>query len=628
MFALRVILLLFTAPLMAQYVGSEACRACHAKEVESQSKTGHARALAAAPKGSPGQWAFGAGAKAITYVSQADRETYIEHGLTYYPALKSMALTPGHTGRGGVRYRTLDPEATTLKCFRCHSTGPLSLGPDRSIQPREPGIHCESCHGPSAEHVRTHGTAGTILNPGRLSAVELNDFCGVCHRKPPESDWTDKWKTRHQPSYLNQAACFRKSGALTCLTCHDPHSTLSQVSTQYDKRCMACHKEVRHRTAVTSRSCVDCHMPQVVINAQLSFTNHWIGIYAKGSYLVPSRSIARSSPPLPPSNAKISAPADPANLRPLFEHALAEEEKENGPNHPRVARSASDLGLFLSKMGDLEAAEAPLRRALEIDRSNRAPEAAADAESLAQVLAETGRRAEAFEMFKGVAAGPDPMIAARSFASLAMLDPEHADEYYRSALAAQEKTGSKDEKQVSVLLNDLAMALQTRKDYAAAEPLFRRALAVQEEALGPDHPATASTLSNFGLLLETVGKLAEAEQAERTAVSIFEKKLGPWSVELATSCTNLADVLWTKGDRVSASSLYRRAISIDESVYGPEHPEVAGDLLNFGLLLKASGQRSEAQSTMHRALAIYEKAFGVNSPEAEQVRRELAPGQQ
>jgi hypothetical protein len=52
----------------AQYAGSPTCRPCNPEKFEMQSKTGHAHAVAAAPAGSPGQWAFGAGAKAITFV--------------------------------------------------------------------------------------------------------------------------------------------------------------------------------------------------------------------------------------------------------------------------------------------------------------------------------------------------------------------------------------------------------------------------------------------------------------------------------------------------------------------------------------------------------------------------------
>jgi predicted CXXCH cytochrome family protein len=509
-----------------EYAGSQACRSCHARQFESQSKTGHARALARAADGSLGQWAFGAGLKAITWVSQSGEDAYVEHGMSYYSATKSMALTPGHTDSKDVRYRTFDPDATALKCFRCHSTGPLSVDAStHGIQPSEPGIHCESCHGPGSEHVKSGGAAG-LLNPKRLSAIELNDFCGTCHRKAPEGDWTDKWRTRHQPSYLNQAACFRKSaGTLNCLTCHDPHRPVVETAASYNQLCLNCHKAPRHRTAVGTRACADCHMPQVVINSQLRFTNHWIGIYAKGSDLVPVRSTVRSSPPLPGSTAKQTAPADPITLRPLFEQALADREKQHGSDDPAAARAASDLGLFLSQTGDAVGSVTFLRRALDIDRKNKDPQIAADQQNLAQVLTVQGKRQEALDLFERAATGADPQIAAKSFASLAILDPTHAEQYYQSAFEAQKKVSAGDQKETAVLLNDLAMAIEQRKDYPAAEALFRQALAIQERLIGAENPATASTLSNLGSLLESAGKLLEAEQMERKAVRIFERTL-------------------------------------------------------------------------------------------------------
>src|SRR5690242_10412650 len=117
-------------PLAAQeaaYIGSAACRECHPSEFESQLKSEHVRALRKARPGDPGpgakaQWAFGAGAKATTWVSQTGEEAIAEHGLTYYTATKSLALTPGHKTSADVVYRTFDPIATALLCFRCHST--------------------------------------------------------------------------------------------------------------------------------------------------------------------------------------------------------------------------------------------------------------------------------------------------------------------------------------------------------------------------------------------------------------------------------------------------------------------------------------------------------------------------
>src|SRR5260370_16877704 len=58
---------------------------------------------------------------------------------------------------------------------------------------------------------------------------------------------------------------------------------------------------------------------------------------------------------------------DPTALMPMFKQALAVRKKQFGPDDLRVARSASDLGLFLRNQGDLAGAAPYLRRALEID---------------------------------------------------------------------------------------------------------------------------------------------------------------------------------------------------------------------------------------------------------------------
>src|SRR5215472_7371293 len=108
------------------YIGSSACRDCHAPQFETQSKTAHARALRQARPTDPGpgsraQWAFGVGLKATTWVSQISGEEIAEHGLSYYTATKTLAITPGHSTSADVVYRSFDPVATALMCFRCHS---------------------------------------------------------------------------------------------------------------------------------------------------------------------------------------------------------------------------------------------------------------------------------------------------------------------------------------------------------------------------------------------------------------------------------------------------------------------------------------------------------------------------
>ncbi len=292
-------LLWLALPAAGQYAGSQVCRRCHAAEFAGHAGTGHARSLSKAaehrlaasfPAALAGEWAFGAGAQAVTFVSQLDEDAYLEHGLSWYAAAKSMALTPGHRTPAGERYRTFDPGAAILRCFQCHSTGPVRLAAGFKVEPSESGVQCEACHGPGADHARS---LQPIRNPKRLPAAELNQLCGGCHRKPAaagdDTDWTNPWNTRHQPPYLARSACFQRSrGALSCLTCHPPHAPIARNAAVYDRTCSGCHATPRHRTPVAGRSCVGCHMPAVEPGPHLRFANHWIGVYTGGRPLQPS----------------------------------------------------------------------------------------------------------------------------------------------------------------------------------------------------------------------------------------------------------------------------------------------------------------------------------------------------
>jgi Tfp pilus assembly protein PilF len=624
-----ILLVLLALPLQAQYVGGQACQPCHAAKFESQSKTGHAHALA---PGKQSQWAFGAGAKAITFVDQTSDDTIAEHGLSYYTATKSMGITPGHADATDIVYRTFDPVGTALRCFRCHSTGPITLAPGYKVQPSELGIHCEACHGPGAAHVSARGASGTIQNPTRLTPSELNQLCGACHRQASDldddTDWSNAWNIRHQPSYLHRAACFRNSGGkLSCLTCHNPHEALNTTVASYDAKCAGCHKSVAHKTAIASRSCVSCHMPQVSTSATLRFTNHWIGIYDQaGKKLAPSRRMVKALQPAPVSaeNAgNFIVPADPSTLLRVYEQALAEREKESVPGDPKVARAAASLGLFLKQIGKNDAAEQPLRRAATIDERNHDPVVDADRENLASVLWASGKREEAAALFREATAGKDANVAARSFAALAALDPENADSYYRSAITAHEAASGGDNHRLAALLHEHALALRQRDNDVSAEPLLRRALAIQEKVAKPDYHLTVAILNSLGNLLEGRHELDEAEKLERTALRLSEEKFGPESPELAMTCTNLADVLWNKKDLQSAGQLYRRAVAIDAAIYGPERPETAADIANLGMLLKEAGQRIPGNALLREALAIYEKTLGPDSAQAKFVKENM-----
>jgi tetratricopeptide (TPR) repeat protein len=614
-----------------------ACRSCHAARFQSQSETAHAHALRRAQPTDPGpgshaKWAFGAGVKARTWVSQTGEETIAEHGLSYYTSTRSLGLTPGHSSDADLVYRTFDPTESALRCFRCHSTGPVTLAENFQVQPSQPGVHCESCHGPGRAHAESAGK-GAIQNPRKLTALQISTLCGACHRQASDldddTDWTNVWNVRHQPKFLHRAACFRNSnGALSCLTCHDPHQSLNKVASSYDAKCVSCHPGVAHISRVASRACVECHMPQVATTPKLKFTNHWIGIYdPRGNGLMPSKRSVKDLRPLAGKaepGKDFVVPADLSTLIPVYAKAVQERERRSGPESGNVARAAFNLGRFLLQVERSGDAEAPLRRALSIDRTLSAPEIDADRESLALALEAEGKQSEAVTLFRQAAEGSNPQIAARAFVKLAERDPEHADAYYRNAVAAEEKAAGLESPRVALLLHQYGLALRARHLDGEAEPVLRRALAIERAAPKPDAQVTVGILDTLGNVLEGRDRLDEAEKLERDALALAEKKLGPESPELGVTCTNLADVLWNKKNLREAGLLYRRAISIDASIYGPNRPQTAADIANLGMLMNEAGQPAAGVTLLKQALGIYEKTLGANSEEATFVRQNLA----
>lgn len=566
----------------AGFVGAKVCEACHRAEAASHGQTGHARALQKAPPGSPGQWAFGAGKKAITYVSRQDGQHYVEHGLSFYTGRKQMGLTPGHENAGGKRYRTLDPSGTALRCFRCHTTGPISLAGDGAIQWREAGVQCESCHGPGGEHVKKPGQLN-ILNPRRFTPAALNDFCGDCHRTSADiTDWNLSWSARHEPAFLSQSRCFEKA-AVSCLTCHSSHRTVEQEAKQYDAKCSACHATPKHRTATAGLSCISCHMPEVPTNASLRFRNHWIGVYDKARPMTP---LGRSVKQIPRTGLR--SPASPEGLRATYSQA-----------------KPWDRGMFLKSIGDAAGAVEALSAAV-AERGSPV-----DLENLGILLGELGRNAEAKALFERAVQGADAEVAARSWAALAGMEPAREKEYYEKALAASKAK----EFQVTVL-NNLALSQRGSKDDSAAEKTLRRAL-----VLDPNH---VGVMSNLGSLLHSAGRMVEAERLERQALAVLLRRTGPVTTELAAVSTNLGDLLLSKGQMQEAVTHFRRALAVDQAVYGSNHPELFIDLMNLGMGLQGVGAAQESQAILRQGLSIAEQHFGAGSPEARVAREAMA----
>ena len=226
---------------------------------------------------------------------------------------RPATLTPGYPlgaspkGRGETALAWTDPLYTfNTSCFNCHVSR-LATNYDLesdtySTTWGEPGISCETCHGPSAEHNRLmlSGIKGRsaeemkIIIDRELSHDQINDLCATCHAKivPLSMDFSpgdalfdhydlvtlenedyyadgrDLGENYTYTSWLTSACV--KSGKLDCRHCHTPAGRFKFTEYQGYQTCMPCHeKYVRspeghghHPSGSKGNECVGCHMPK------------------------------------------------------------------------------------------------------------------------------------------------------------------------------------------------------------------------------------------------------------------------------------------------------------------------------------------------------------------------------
>lgn len=242
----------------------------------------------------PLDWCLGSGRHARTWVSTfADSQgatDLLEFRWSWYASIAGFDITPGqpdehfgtYLGPCGVFYD--HPKAR--RCFACHSTYlPIDDGRLRFEELR-PGVTCQRCHGPRAEHVASEGEIRDDFWQ-TATAQEAVNRCAQCHRRADEVEIDEiradnTFLARFQPIGLVQSACFKSSGTLTCTTCHDPHRPLEVQDSLGDWQCLQCHDpgQTEHVRCADSQKadCLMCHMPKVQGADPLPFTDHWIRV--------------------------------------------------------------------------------------------------------------------------------------------------------------------------------------------------------------------------------------------------------------------------------------------------------------------------------------------------------------
>ena len=178
----------------------------------------------------------------------------------------------------------------------------------------EPGINCETCHGPCQEHVEVCLAAGDgkapddlkIISNKAFSPEQTNSMCASCHSKLtgvstsfiPGEDYFDHFDltTLENPDYYpdgrdlgenytftswRMSAC-AKSGKLDCVDCHTSSGRYRFDSAETaNNACLPCHNELvespalhtHHAADSDGNKCVSCHMPMTKF-ARMTRSDH------------------------------------------------------------------------------------------------------------------------------------------------------------------------------------------------------------------------------------------------------------------------------------------------------------------------------------------------------------------
>ena len=340
------------------YIGSRACAECHPGEYALFTRSGHALTFRAAsdrrltdelagksvldPVRPAVRWSYekhdgrfqigreeagkiekfvvdyalGSGHHATTFVTvlNLDPPRILEHRLTYYTREGTLGITPGQAAQeekpGNKPEGRVLTQQESRKCLNCHATQ-LSAADPEALDPTTmiPSVACERCHGPGRAHVEAarrgadERTLSMPMGPQRWTVLSQLQLCGKCHRHPSrvppnQLNPDEPMLARFQPIGLSQSQCFKETGgALSCVSCHDPHARASSNAGDYEKVCMGCHRPSPAQPAFRAEKasgpgtlpgsvcpvspasgCISCHMPRVDSGQHVLFTDHWIRV--------------------------------------------------------------------------------------------------------------------------------------------------------------------------------------------------------------------------------------------------------------------------------------------------------------------------------------------------------------
>ena len=165
-------------------------------------------------------------------------------------------------------------EKKPYNCGRCHTTGYQKEGHQDGREGligtwSAPGVHCEACHGPAGDHIKSDKAA----KENKLIVDTSSAMCGRCHiRSGPDKIPAKKGFIKHHEQYPETlAGPHNDENEVSCVTCHNPHK-MASLKTGIIATCGSCHEDEeasykKNNHGQVGIQCRECHMPRATKSA-------------------------------------------------------------------------------------------------------------------------------------------------------------------------------------------------------------------------------------------------------------------------------------------------------------------------------------------------------------------------
>lgn len=281
-----------------------------------------------------------------------------------------------------------------------------------------------------------------------------------------------------------------------------------------------------------------------------------------------------------------------------------------------------ELGEKQRREGDLEAAEASLRSALEIRRK-----VSGESLQVADSLLELGRlerdrqRPGAAERYLSEALAlhqrlaPGSSATARNQVLLGMVAKARGElgasrEFYRQALEIYRRIAPVSLGAAGCLTNTATLSVRLR-DLEAAHADFEEARQIFE-TVSPGGSGLTTSLHGLGRVAMERGDVDSAEGYFQTALERYE----PGGPSFARALNNLGDVAFRRGDLRLAQERYGRVRQILEAEE-PASLDLAAVLQNLGTVAQEQGELEVAADYFRQALDIEQRLAPGSAAEAD-----------